>query len=75
MTPPSMGCVPPCVPETSGPGPFLRFDRFLPLRQLPRSATIPAAAGVAKLVDAPDSKSGTREGVSVRARPPVPRNH
>ena len=30
-------------------------------------------AGVVKLVDAPDSKSGTRKGVGVRVPPPAPR--
>jgi hypothetical protein len=34
--------------------------------------TIDLCAGVAELVDAPDSKSGSREGVSVRFRPSVP---
>lgn len=29
-------------------------------------------AGVVKLVDAPDSKSGVRKDVSVRLRPPAP---
>ncbi len=29
-------------------------------------------AGVVELVDAPDSKSGSRDGVSVRFRPPAP---
>jgi hypothetical protein len=32
----------------------------------------PAQAGVAKLVYAPDSKSGARKGMSVRVRPPAP---
>src|SRR5690606_9555609 len=32
----------------------------------------PSNAGVAKLVDAPDSKSGSRDRVSVQVRLPVP---
>ena len=34
----------------------------------------PLCAGVAELVDAPDSKSGSFTGVSVRFRPSVPRD-
>lgn len=34
--------------------------------------SVPRLAGVAELVDAPDSKSGFRKEVSVQVRPPVP---
>ena len=33
----------------------------------------PQPAGVVELVDAPDSKSGARDGVRVRVPPPAPR--
>src|SRR6185295_14402169 len=44
---------------------------ILPAFDLLSSPSIPAA-GVAKLVYAPDSKSGVRKDMSVRVRPPAP---
>jgi hypothetical protein len=59
----------PAGPETSGMVLILngRFPHEI------RAAIIPdLCAGVAELVDAPDSKSGSFTGVSVRFRPSVP---
>lgn len=41
------------------------------IRRTPQQK-VKVCASVVKLVDTPDSKSGSREGVSVRVRPLVP---